>query len=63
MLGQARVNEDLNIGDRVAYYREPDVYGTVSHIEENRLSVLVVWDDGEGEPDFQWSDKVFKIQR
>lgn len=54
-------NEELEIGNRVATHREPDVLGTVSHIEENRLSVLVVWDDGEGVPDFQWSNKVFRV--
>lgn len=52
--------EGHQVGDRVSHYRDPSNEGTIHTVEENGLSVLVVW-DGDTEPDFQWSNKVIKL--
>ena len=44
----------------MSHYRDPSNEGTIHTVEENGLSVLVVW-DGDTEPDFQWSNKVIKL--
>lgn len=56
MLGAWDVT-DLEVGERVVHYRDPDLRGAVTVVEENRLSVMVRW-DGDEEDDFQWADKV-----
>lgn len=58
--GYATGLEGHKVGDRVYYYREPTAVGTIHTVEENGLSVLVVWDT-HSEPDFQWSNKVIKL--
>jgi len=57
MLGNYQSPIDWKIGDRVEHYRDVSLTGTVIHVEENRLSVLVLWDD-DNKPDFQWSNKL-----
>lgn len=50
-------------GDRVHYYRDAELRGTLDSVEENQLSVMVRWDDygPDDEPEFQWANKVVKI--
>jgi hypothetical protein len=54
---------DLEVKDRVYLVPDPDARGTVVEVEENRLSVMVVWDDSpSGTPDFQWANKVARLE-
>ena len=51
------------VNDRVAHDKEPDRQGIIKQVEDNRLSVMVQWDDmPDGELDFQWSNKLMLIQ-
>lgn len=51
------------VGDRVVHYRSPEMgSGTVKVVEENKLSVMVEWDDSPGELDFQWSSKLRSVE-
>lgn len=45
------------VGERVMHYRDSDLVGTVRHVEENGLSVMVRWDGTDGD-DFQWANKL-----
>lgn len=49
---------DWEVDDRVVHKKDMDRPGTVKIVEENRLSVMVEWDDLPGELDFQWSNKL-----
>lgn len=51
--------ENHNVGDKVSHVKDNSLTGTIIHVEENKLSVMVLW-DGDKEPDFQWSNKVVK---
>jgi hypothetical protein len=54
---------DLEPGERVCLRREPERLGRVSVVEGNRLSVMVQWDDMDpGELDFQWANKVERVE-
>jgi hypothetical protein len=57
MLGTIATPTDLQVNERVRHSRDPDLIGTVTEVEENRLSVMVLW-DGDDIPSFQWSNKV-----
>jgi preprotein translocase subunit YajC len=48
---------DLCVGDRVCHRKDSGLTGTITHVDDPALSVLVQWDDG-GEPDFQWCEKL-----
>jgi hypothetical protein len=50
----------FKVGDRVQHYRDPSYIGTITHIEDNYLSVMVLWDDCDGE-DFQWINKIILL--
>jgi hypothetical protein len=50
---------DLEVGERVVHYRDPDLRGALTAVEENRLSVMARW-DGDSEDDFQWANKVVR---
>lgn len=53
------MKENWAVGDRVEHYRAPELgSGTVKVVEENRLSVMIEWDNSSGELDFQWSNKL-----
>jgi len=60
--GYATGEEGHQVGDRVVHYREPSARGTIEEVAENKLSVMVRWDDIEG-LDFQWANKVLKTPR
>jgi hypothetical protein len=60
MLCRFATPTDLEVGDRVTLVRDPDYVGRIAVVEENRLSVMVQWDDCIG-LDFQWSNKVAPI--
>ena len=59
MMGQY-CETDLSVGDRVLHVKDPDYVGTVMVVEDNRLSVMVQWDDCDG-LDFAWANKVVKF--
>lgn len=63
MLGTTATGlEGLKVGDRVEFTREPGVLGTIKIVEDNKLSVMVQWDDWEdGDLDFRWANKVRKV--
>lgn len=52
--------ENHNVGDRVYHYRDPLLVGTITKVEHNKLSCMVLWDDSD-KPDFQWANKLIKI--
>lgn len=55
--------EDWVVGDRVVHYRAPESGpGTVKVVEENKLSVMVEWDDVPGELYFQWSSNLRSVE-
>lgn len=58
MMGQWGIT-DLEVGERVLHVKEPTLRGEVVEVEDNRLSVMVLW-DGDEEPDFQWANKVVR---
>lgn len=70
MLGTfATGGEGHEVGDRVVHVKDPSLVGTIKVVEENRLSVMVLWDrEGvgpddpyeEGDLDFHWANKVVK---
>lgn len=63
MLGKASAPHEWNVDDVVVHYREEDRVGRVAVVEDNKLSVMVQWDDlPEGELDFQWADKLVPYQ-
>jgi len=53
--------EGWKVNDRVAHDKEPFRYGTIKVVEDNGLSVMVLWDDmlEDGSLDFQWSNRLF----
>ena len=62
----------FKVGDRVYHRKDPTLTGTVKQVEDNQLSVMVLWDLPEGqyddnpilhadELDFQWRDHVKPI--
>lgn len=48
------------VGDKVALKRDSSYIGEVSHIEDNGLSVMVMWEWCDG-VDFQWSNKLTRL--
>ena len=48
---------NLKIEDRVYLIRDITYIGTIKIIEDNKLSVMIQWDDCDG-LDFQWSNKI-----
>jgi hypothetical protein len=61
MLGSyATGNEGHKVGDRVVYYRDDTLVGTIVLVEDNKLSCMVQWDGGSWW-DFVWSNKIEKI--
>lgn len=51
--------EGHNINDRIFHYRDSEMKGVIKQIEDNKLSVMVLW-EGCTELDFQWANKVIK---
>lgn len=60
MFARQIVTTDLQPGDRCVHYRDSSLVGTVFSVDENKLSLMVLW-DGDPDPDFQWADKIEKI--
>lgn len=71
MLGTFATGEEGHeVGDRVVHVKDPTLVGAIKIVEENRLSVMVLWDRAgmspddpyeEGDLDFQWANKVVKV--
>jgi len=53
--------ENHAVGDRVEFYKDSGMIGSIVHVEDNKLSCMVLW-DGDNELDFQWSNKLRKIR-
>ena len=63
-------NYPWKLEDRVRHVKDTFRKGTIKKIEDNRLSVMIVWDDmldeynkyGDEALDFQWANKIVKIE-
>ena len=54
----------FKIGDRVEHVKEPGIEGTIVQIdpyEDDVTTCRVIWDDGDGYEDIQWTNKLFLI--
>ena len=58
MLGSwCMLDRKFTINSRVYLKKDHNYIGNITKIEENRLSVMIQWDDCDGE-DFQWANKI-----
>jgi hypothetical protein len=60
--GLLGVETDLKPDERVIHLRESGIEGTVRVVEGNLLSVMIEWDDCPGVLDFQWANKVERVE-
>jgi hypothetical protein len=47
----------FKVGDRVRLKRDSTYVGSIIQIEDNKLSMMVLWDDCDG-LDFVWNNKI-----
>lgn len=65
MRGQAATGlEGHQEGDRIVHLGNPNLLGTIHHVDPNKLSVLVIWDGEEDqEASFAWANQVTKVEK
>jgi hypothetical protein len=61
MISTPIVAGKFKVDDRVAHRKEGTLQGTIVSVDDPPLSVQVLW-DGDDTSDFQWNEKLIRLE-